>query len=289
MKLLKIQPDILFIPHYNVPIFYSGRMVVTIHDLTHLVLPQFLPNKFAYIYAKIMVWIAINKAEHIFTDSENTKKDILKFYRVKEDKISITYCGVGNEFVKKEKAEIEYLYEKFNIPTNKKIIMYVGNLKPHKNLERLLEAFSKIENKNDKVLLLVGKAFEKYNVLEESEKELGINKNVIHTGIVTQEELVDLYNLADLFVFPSLYEGFGLPILEALKCGTPVICSNNSSMPEVGKDLVNYFDAYNSDEIREKIEENINSKSDLDYKKIVKLTNKFNWNDVAVKTKEYLK
>lgn len=234
-KLKKQKPDVLHVPHYNVPIFYRGKMIVTIHDLTHLILTEFLPNKFAFVYAKCMIWIALKKAEKVITVSQNTKNDILKMFKVKPEKIQVIHNGVGKEFIKKDRKEIAYLYEKFNIDKSKKIIMYVGNLKPHKNLERFLEAYSKIKNREETQLVLVGKAFENYNILDDRKRQLGIQKNVIHTGIVSQEELVDLYNLADLYVLPSLYEGFGLPIIEALACGTPVICSDNSSMPEVGR------------------------------------------------------
>lgn len=287
-ELRKQKPDVLHVPHYNVPIFYRGKMVVTIHDLTHLVLPEFLPNKFAYLYAKFMIWIALKKATKVITVSQNTKSDILKMFKINPDKIEVIYNGVGEEFVKKEKQEIEYLYEKFNIPKNKKLIMYVGNLKPHKNLERLLEAYSKIEDIDSTCLLLVGKAFSNYNVLGEKEKLLKIENRVIHTGIVSQEELVDLYNLADLFVFPSLYEGFGIPILEALACGTPVICSNTSSMPEVGGDVVTYVNPLDIEQITKSIEKeliedkkiNANAKSWIE---------QFDWKKIAYKTKEKFK
>lgn len=278
-KLKKEKIDILHVPHYNVPIFYRGKMVVTIHDLTHLIFPEFLPNKLAYYYAKFMMWIAIKKASKIITDSENTKNDILKFYKVNPNKIEVIYLGVGEEFVKKEKKNIEYLYDKFDIPKDKKNLMYVGNLKPHKNLERLLEAYSKINNKEETCLLLVGKAFEKYNILENKEKELNIEKQVIHTGIVTQEELVDLYNLTDLFIFPSLYEGFGLPVLEALACGTNVVSSNTSSLSEVGGTIVEYFNPNDIDSMSEVI----NKAFDKEYNKdeVKKWLNNFNWEETA--------
>lgn len=283
-KLRKLKPDVLHVPHYNIPIFYRGKMVVTIHDTTHLVLPEFLPNKFAKYYAKFMMWLAIKKSSKILTVSENTKKDLIRFFKVKPEKIEVILNGVGEEFVKKDKEKLKYLYDKFGIPKDKKILMYVGNLKPHKNLERLLEAYSKTDNMNETCLLLVGKAFEKYNVLEDKEKQLKIEKNVIHTGIVLNEELVDLYNLADLFIFPSLYEGFGLPILEALSCGTPVICSNTSSMPEVGGNFVDYFNPYSIDEITKKIEDNLGKK--LNYEEVKKYTQQFNWTE---KSKRFIK
>lgn len=232
-ELRKLKPDVLHIPHYNVPIFYRGDMIVTIHDLTHIVYSEFLSSKLAKIYAKIMMKIAVKKAKVIMVESENTKSDILKYFKVKEDKIKVIPLGVKEGIEEKDEEEIKYLYERFNIPKDKKIIMYVGNLKEHKNLERLLQAFSKMKNNKESVLLLVGKAFENYNVLADREKELNIQDKVIHTGIVSEEELNDLYNLTDLFVLPSLYEGFGLPVIEAMTCGTKVVCSNSSSLPEV--------------------------------------------------------
>ena len=283
-KLRKLKPDVLHVPQYNIPIFYRGKMLVTIHDTTHLVLPEFLPNKFAKYYAKFMMWLAIKKSSKILTVSENTKKDLIRIFKVKSEKIEVILNGVGEEFVKKDKEKLKYLYDKFGIPKDKKILMYVGNLKPHKNLERLLEAYSKTDNMNETCLLLVGKAFEKYNVLEDKEKQLKIEKNVIHTGIVLNEELVDLYNLADLFIFPSLYEGFGLPILEALSCGTPVICSNTSSMPEVGGNFVDYFNPYSIDETTKKIEDNLGKK--LNYEEVKKYTQQFNWTE---KSKRFIK
>ena len=285
-KLRKLKPSVLHVPHYNVPLLYRGKMIVTIHDLTHLVLPEFLPNKFAKFYAKFMMKLAIKKSVKVLTVSENTKKDIIKYFKVNPDKIEVIYNGVSEEFTKKDKKRMQYIYKKFNIQTNKKVLMYVGNLKPHKNLERLLEAYSNTKCKKDTCLLLVGKAFENYNVLEDKEKELKINNNVIHTGIVSQEELVDLYNIADLFIFPSLYEGFGLPVLESLKCGTPVVCSNNSSVPEVGGNLVTYFDPYNVSEITKCIDENLNAK--VDYNKVKKHIMKFDWANHAEKMKEVI-
>lgn len=284
-ELKKEKPDVLHVPHYNVPIFYKGKMVVTIHDLTHLILPEFLPNKFAYFYAKFMIWIALKKAYKVITVSQNTKNDILKMFKVNPDKIEVIYNGVGEEFIRKDKKDIEYLYNKFTIPRDKKIIMYVGNLKPHKNLERLLEAYSKIENKEETCLILIGKAFKNYNTLEEKEKTLKIEKQVIHTGIVSQEELVDLYNLADLFVFPSLYEGFGIPVLEALACGTPVICSNTSSLPEVGGKVVTYINPLNINEITMAIENEITKENDINAVEWIK---KFDWKEISSKTKKIL-
>lgn len=286
-QLKKEKIDLLHIPHYNIPIFYKGDMIVTIHDLTHLVYSEFLSNKFAKYYAKFMMRLAIKKAKIILTESENTKNDILKYFKVDENKIKVIYLGVKEELQEKSKQEVDYLYNKFNIPRNKKILMYVGNLKPHKNLERLLEAFSKIKNKDNYTLLLVGKAFESYNILGNKEEELNIKDNVIHTGIVTEEELCDLYNLIDLFVFPSLYEGFGLPVIEALRCGCKVASSNSSSLPEVGGNIVTYFDPKNTQEMAERIEEALEQNdTEEDKQKRIEWAKKFDWKKTAEGIKE---
>lgn len=282
-ELKKMKPDILHVPHYNVPIFYRGKMVVTIHDLTHLKLKQFLPNKFAYLYAKFMMWVAIKKSSVVLTVSENSKQDILQYFKVNPDKIKVIYNGVGEEFRKKSKEEIDYLYEKYNIPRNKKILMYAGNLKPHKNIEKLLEAFSLLEDKENYVLLIVGKAFENYTVLDEKEKQLGIKDFIINTGSLTQEQIIDVYNLADLFIFPSLYEGFGLPIIEALACGTKVISSNTSSLPEVGGDVIEYFDPNNAREICEKIK--ASEHIEFNEEKVEKWLKNFDWKKISEEVK----
>ncbi len=245
--------DIMHFPHYNVPISYREKYVTTVHDLTHIVLPEFLGGKAKYLYAKFLMRQALRRASHIFTVSENSKKDIQKYFDIQDDKISITYNAIDDDFRVKDKTEIEYLYNKYSIPRDKKLLLYVGNLKPHKNLSALLKAMKEL-NRDDVYLLLVGKAFKSID-LDEQENQMGIKDRVIHTGMVSKEELIDLYNLADLFVFPSLYEGFGIPPLEAMACGTPVIAADNSSIPEVCGDAAVYFDGRNENRIKCVIEE----------------------------------
>lgn len=286
-ELKKQKIDVLHVPHYNVPIFYKGDMVVTIHDLTHLVYSEFLGNKLAKYYAKIMLKIATQKAKTIIAVSENTKKDIIKYFKVDESKIKVIYSGVKEDIKQEPKEKLEYLYEKFGIPKNKKILMYVGNLKPHKNLERLLNAYSKMQNKDECILLLVGKAFENYNILEQKEQELKIKEQVIHTGIINEQELCDLYNLADLFIFPSLYEGFGFPVIEAMVCGTKVVCSNTSSLPEVGGDKIPYFNPENVEEMAEVIEKELEREDTEEEKqKRIEWAKSFDWKKTTEDTKK---
>jgi len=286
--LRKAKPDVLHIPHCNIPWFYRGKIVVTIHDLIHLIYPKFLAHKkyahvskLVYFYFYFLNWFACKRASHIIADSKNTKEDIIKFFKVKPEKISVIHLGVCEEFIIKEKSEVEYLHNKYSIPSDKKILLYVGNLTPHKNVEMLISAFAKMQNRNDCCLVLAGKAFDLFSGNQKA-KELGIEKSVFQTGFISQEELIDLYNLADLFVFPSIYEGFGLPVLESLACGTPVACSNISSLPEVGGELVFYFNPMDENDIAMQIDKALNSKQEP--KELRSYALQFSWEKTAEKT-----
>lgn len=244
---------IIHFPHYNVPVTYQGRYVVTVHDLTHIIFPGFLGSKIKYYYAKFLISQALKRSEHVFTVSENSKKDIQDFFKIPGDKISITYNAVDEDFQMRDNKEIDYLYGRYGIPRDKRLLLYVGNLKAHKNLITVLDAL-KLMGRDDVVLLLVGKAFKSLDLYKQ-EKEMGIEKQVIHTGMVSKGELIDIYNLADMFVFPSLYEGFGIPPLEAMACGTPVIAADNSSIPEVVGEAAILFDGIDAKGLSTKINE----------------------------------
>jgi len=285
--LRKIKPDILHVPHSNIPWFYRGKIAVTIHDLTHLIYPKFTPHKkyarisgLVHLYFYFLNWFACKRACHIIAISKNTKKDIMNFFKIDPKKISVVHSGVCEEFIIKEKSAVEYLREKYSIPYNKKVLLYVGNLTPHKNVERLISAFAKMQNKNDCCLVLAGKAFDIFSGNQKA-KELGIEKSVVQMGFISQEELIDLYNLADLFVFPSIYEGFGLPVLESLACGTPVACSNTSSLPEVGGEFAFYFNPLDENDIAKQIENALHSKQDP--KELRNYALQFSWKKTAEK------
>lgn len=287
-ELSKLRPDVLHVPHYNIPLVYTGKMVTTIHDITHVVFPQYLPNKLALYYAKLMISAAIRKSKHILTVSQNTKNDLVRYFSADPEKITVTYNGVNSKYHIKEKSSYEYLYEKYSISRNKNIILYVGNKKPHKNLERLLYAFAESKCRKDSLLIFTGKGFDSYTVLEKTAKELNLEDQIIHTGLVPESELVDLYNLADLFVFPSLYEGFGIPPLEAMACCTPVLCSSASSLPEVVGDAAYIVDPYDVKSITEGIDlllENERLRSGLIIKGLQRVRF-FTWEECAKKTKE---
>jgi len=260
----------------NIPIFYRGKLVVTIHDLTTLKFSKFLLTRFHYYYCKFMIWLACRKAIKILTVSENTKKDIISFFNVDPDKISVTPLAAGKEFIHKDKSEVLHLQKKYNIPADKKIILYVGNLLQHKNLSTLLKAFDLLKNKDECNLVIIGRTLKK-------RLKLNLNRqSIICTGFVTLEDLIDFYNLADLLVFPSLYEGFGLPVLESFACGTPVACSRTSSLPEVGGEFAFYFDPLDENDMAIQIENALKSKQTPEELRDYAL--RFSWEKTAEQT-----
>lgn len=249
-KIKERQIALMHFPHYNVPVSFRGDYAVTVHDLTHIVFPEFMGASAKSKYARFLMSHALRNARHIFTVSEYSKKDILDHFAVSSDHITVTYNAIDDEFYQKDSADYSYLYEKYGIPSSGKKILYVGNLKPHKNLNVLLGAAQLL---NDEIyLILTGKTFKNPD-FEKKEQDIGLSGRIIRTGFISKAELIDLYNLADLFVFPSLYEGFGIPPLEAMACGTPVIAANNSSIPEVLGDAAILFDAGDPVELAEKI------------------------------------
>ncbi len=272
--LRKLKPDVLHVPHCNIPLLYRGKLIVTIHDLTHLIYPQFLPHRIVGWYFKFIFWFACKRADRILTVSESTKRDIMRFFHTSADKITVAPLGVGKEFVKKPSASVDYIYDKYSIPRDKKLLLYVGNLLPHKNLSTLLEALSKMPEREDCRLILVGKAFDG-RTESSREDDLGISDLIVHAGVVSQDDLVSLYNVAHLFVLPSLYEGFGLPVLEAFACGTPVACSDTSSLPEVGGSLAHYFHPTDSDDMANVISKALAEERKTD--KYLSWASRFSW------------
>jgi len=229
----KEKVDILHQPCFSAPIFYSGKLVVTVHDLISIHFPQNLPFPSRMFYSKWMPF-TYHCADKIIAISENTKKDIIEILHLPEEKIKVIHSAVGEEFQPiLDLKKIEETKRKFK--TGNKFILDVGTLEPRKNLQFLVKAYY-LALKSGNIthnLVLTGKKGWYYEGLFSLIKELKLEDRVILPGYVPDEDLPSLYNAADLFAFPSIYEGFGFPPLEAMSCGTPVIAANNSSIPEI--------------------------------------------------------
>jgi glycosyltransferase involved in cell wall biosynthesis len=221
-------------PHYVLPPLVRCRSVVTIHDCIHLMFPQYLPNRFALEYARTSIAMAARRAERILTVSESSKRDILRFVKTQPDKIDVIYNAYDERFgIEPLEEDVVRVRERYQL--HDEFVLYAGNVKPHKNLARLIEAFHAVRRRNLEhlKLVLIGDEISKYAALRRAVHQHQLHQYVRFLGYLPEETLAVMYRLAGVFVFPSLYEGFGLPPLEAMASGTPVVTSNVSSLPEV--------------------------------------------------------
>jgi glycosyltransferase involved in cell wall biosynthesis len=247
-------PDVFHAPHYVLPPLVRCRSVVTIHDCIHLMFPQYLRNRAAYVYARASMWSAARQARRILTVSEASKRDIIHFFSVPPEKVVVVYNAIEERFAATPSEEaIALVRERYQL--NHPFVLYVGNIKPHKNLVRLIEAFAEIRQRGfDQLkLLIIGDEISRLPALRLAVHSHKLHKHVRFLGYLEDETLASLYRLASVFVFPSLYEGFGLPPLEAMASGTPVVTSNVSSLPEVTGDAAILVDPYSVESIVEGI------------------------------------
>jgi len=246
--------DLFHAPHYVLPALTPGRTVVTIHDCIHLMFPAYLKHRLGYAYARASMWTAAHKSNRIFTVSEQSKKDIMAFFNVPPEKIVVTPNAIDERFsVEPDAEQVTQIRERYQLSHS--YILYVGNIKPHKNLERLIEAFQLVrsQGRSEMELIIIGDEISRLQSLRRAVHKYDLHRYVRFHGFVPQETLTVLYRLASLFVFPSLYEGFGLPPLEAMACGTPVVTSNVSSLPEVVGDAAVLVDPYSPQAIADGI------------------------------------
>jgi glycosyltransferase involved in cell wall biosynthesis len=284
--------DIVHYPYFEpffltVPFKKITKTVITIHDLTPLKFPEAFPSgikgKLKWEIQKIL----LKNIEGIITDSDSSKKDIIKFTNLPEEKISVVYLAASDQFkVQNLKFEVENVREKYKLP--EKFVLYVGDVTWNKNLPRLIRAIQK----TDIPLVMVGKAlidrnFDATNPWnQDRQKILQLtqgSRQIICPGFVSDEDLVFLYNAATVFAMPSLYEGFGLPVLEAMKSGCPVVTSHEGSLPEVVGEAAHFVDAYSVDSISEgiiKVFSDTKLQKELREKGLIQ-SSKFSWEKTA--------
>jgi glycosyltransferase involved in cell wall biosynthesis len=281
-------------PHFNVPLFYFGDFVVTIHDLILLKFPTKKATTLGPIFYKIkyfgykaVITQAVKKAKRIITVSNFTKKEIAEYFNLNPEKISVTYeaCD-GVEYGQLSLPESRFLS---NHKITKPYLLYVGNAYPHKNLERLLEVFKELKNnKFNFQLVLVGKLDYFYQRLKKKAQELDLlhDNSVVFFGFASQSDLAHLYRKASLYVFPSFIEGFGLPALEAMSYGLPVVASKTSSLPEILDGAALFFDPQDKQDMTLtilKVLENQNLRKKM-IKKGYEQVKKFSWGRCASDT-----
>jgi glycosyltransferase involved in cell wall biosynthesis len=244
----------VFHAQHIIPPFVKCRTVTTIPDLAHEHYPEYFPPFQVALTKRLIPWSA-RKADHIITVSRYSKTDLVDRYAINPDKITVTYEAAGREYYPRDRGQArERIARRYGI--EKPFILYVGRLQGRKNLVRLVEAYAHVRHAGaEHQLVLVGKKEWMAEPILAKVADLGLEDDVVLTGYVASEDLPWFYNAADVFAYPSFFEGFGLPVIEAMACGTPVITSTGSSLQEVAGEAALIVDPSDVTSIRLALEQ----------------------------------
>ena len=280
-QLKRQQTDLFFSPVYEGIFFPHVPQIVTVHDLIPLKYPELSPKwKYYYLYALPFL---LKQSQRIICVSEYTKQDIVTNYKLNPESIAVVYNGYDRDlFFPQPNKEI---LRKYNLD---KYLLYVGDMRFYKNLSRTLEAFDRLPLKDYQFAIAGKKDDFFYPEIERQTAQLSAKDRIIFLDYVPTEDLPGLYSMAQSLVFASLYEGFGLPVLEAMACGCPVITSRTTSIPEVGGDSVSYIDPYNVDDIAQEMYQiltKVELRESLRHKGI-KRSQLFSWDKTAKKVQD---
>ena len=293
-ELWKTKPDVLWMPMQALPLIRRKNLktIVTIHDLAFKIFPQHFP-KSDLRRLNFLTDLAIRKSDKIIAVSQSTKNDILKFYpEIKSEKIKVIYHGFDAELFSRQtsKENTENILSRYKLRASSYVI-FVGAIQPRKNLVCLIKAFEifKEKTKSDAKLVLAGEKAWLWEETANMGSQSPCKDDIIITGKLKFDDLSVLLANADIYVLPSLYEGFGMPILEAFASKIPVILANNSSLPEVGGEAVLYFE--NIEDLAQKINKVLEDENLRAYmiKNGEEQLKKFSWEKCAKETLEFIK
>ena len=236
----KARLDVFHEPFFTSPFFKNCPTIITIYDISNYIHPEYFNLK-TKIYLNLLFPKSLKNSDFIITISNNSKKDIVDYLKIEPDKIEVVYAGLDNEFHKIDSEDkVKNIKIKYNIL--KDYILHVSTISPRKNLLNLINAFNIFKNstKCDIQFVLVGEKGWNSEEVFKLVKILKLEKDIIFTSYIPKEDLIILYSYAILFIYPSIYEGFGIPTIEAMSCGCPVITSKLSSLPEICADAALY-------------------------------------------------
>jgi len=285
------EPDIFFAPNINIlPRHILKKTIITFHDLSFKRFPEFFSYKSRLWHWFIRPEFLAKESKKIFSVSISTKQDIEYFYNIKKDKVTVISLGKTEELkpIKKYSKTLEKITHKYNLPSN--FILYLGTLEPRKNIVAIIKAYGLLRNCNHKFdkykLVLAGpKGWLFRKIFHEIQKS-NYKKDIFFLGPIDRSERIYLYNFAKIFVYPSFFEGFGLPLLEAMSCGLPIITSNRSSLSSVIGEGGIMVDPYRFSEITWAIELLLSDpilRNELG-KKAIKIAQNFSWENCAQET-----
>ena len=288
IELKGFKADILHCPDYIIPPSINKNIVLTIHDLSFYRFPEFNFDWFIKKY-QAMVLKNAKRAKIIIADSQSTRQDIIDFMKIDPQKIKVVYLAADKKFEVLAPGQLKSeTPEKFNI--SKKFILSVGTIEPRKNFKTLIKAFNIFKDNysgsKDFQLVIAGKTGWKSEETFDEYKKSPYRDEIIFTGEVNDEDLVQLYNQASLFAYPSIFEGFGLPVLEAMSCALPVIATNTSSVPEVYPNKEFLLDPFDEKKMAQKINLVLadNNKRDDLIRFSIENSKKFSWEKSASET-----
>jgi glycosyltransferase involved in cell wall biosynthesis len=280
------QVDVLHSPHFNMPLARPCTTVATFHDVIYLACKQDLPSRVGRLYYHAMMAAAVRRADRIITVSEFSRGEIVRYLKADSSKIDVIHSGVDRKFRPvDDKTQVQAVLSRYRL--DEAYILYTGIYKPRKNHAGLLRAFRELLLDGTRAKLVIAGATERGgDDLRRLANELGIAHKLILAGDVPDPDLPALYSAARVYACPSLYEGFGFTVLEAMACGVPVVCSPAASLPEIAGDAAHYADARNPQEFAAALQ-NAFSNADLRRELVTKGLNRarrFRWQSTAIAT-----
>lgn len=278
--------DLYHATNYVLPLFWKAPSVLTVHDTITLDYPELCKNDTA-IYYGLLLKKSIRKAKKVLAVSEQVKQDIIRHTNISENRVKVSYLGTDPDLQHRPKEEeLKRVREKYNLP--ERYFLFVGNLEPKKNLSRLVEAFHLLlpELHEKDQLIIVGQRGWKYQSIYKTIERLKIQSRVKLLGYVPQADLAALYKLASVFAFPSLYEGFGLPAIEAMACGIPTLVSNRGSLPEITGGFARQVNPLDVSDISMGLFEQLTQSNQERIRSAHQWARKYNWENTASTTVE---
>ena len=289
-RLLRLKVDLYHATHYVLPAVVPCRAVVTIHDIIHVLYPEFLPNRVAFVYAVNMMRRSLSRGDRIIAVSKTTRRDLMQYFKVDGRKIEVVYNGIEDAF-RHELADEDLERWLQNLGLERPYLLFVGNpKKPHKNLDNVVKAYARALQLHDfpHRLVCVGERTGVEFKVRQRAEQLGIGERILLLGHVAQEALPAIYQGAALFLFPTLYEGFGLPVVEAMASGLPVITSNTSALKEIAAGYADLVNPLHVDGMAKSIVQGV---CDADHREALRKLGRrraqdFRWRQAAEKTLE---
>lgn len=247
-QLRRYRIDVLYSAGMTAPFVCPAASIVVIYDLQHVNQPQNFPWPYLQ-FLKSIIYLSAKTSDTVVAISEHVKNDIVRHYKIPPDKVFVTYMAADLEsFYPRKKEDVEAVRKKYKLP--ERFVLYIASSLPHKNYKRLFEAFKKVSRREKGIkLVLIGSRDYGQEVIVQAIKELGMERSVVFLGWLPFEDIPPIYCASDVFVFPSLHEGFGIPVIEAMACGVPVVCSDIEPLDEVAGGAAHLVDPESVDSI----------------------------------------